>query len=55
VLTFAIPATHFIEILRGIVLRGAGLADLIPSILGLAICTAVVLTLSVLRFRKQLG
>ena len=52
--TFAIPATYFIEILRGIVLRGAGLADLVPSVAGLSVCCAVILTASVARFRKQL-
>ena len=54
VLTFAIPATYFIEILRGIVLRGATYVDLIPMIVGLAICCVVVLTISISRFRKQL-
>ena len=54
-LTFAIPATYFIEIMRGIVLRGAGLFDLAPWICGLAICTIVVMTAAVLRFRKQLA
>jgi ABC-type multidrug transport system permease subunit len=53
-LSFAIPVTYFIEILRGIVLRGAGFADLAPSVVGLTICGAVVLILSVTRFRKQL-
>ncbi|TWU29421.1 ABC transporter permease [Bythopirellula polymerisocia] len=52
--TFAIPATYFIEILRGIVLRGAGLLDLVPMVTGLVICAIVVLTISVSRFRKQL-
>lgn len=52
--TFAIPATYFIEILRGIVLRGAGLLDLLPMVAGLVICAIVVLTISVSRFRKQL-
>ncbi len=53
-LTFAIPATYFIQILRGIVLRGADFVDLIPSVVGLAVCTCVTLGLSVARFRKQL-
>ncbi len=52
--TFMLPATYFIEILRGIILRGAELADLTSSILGLAICTTVVLIASVVRFRKSL-
>jgi ribosome-dependent ATPase len=52
--TFAIPATYFIEILRGIVLRGATFVDLIPMVQGLLICCAVVMTISISRFRKQL-
>ncbi len=55
VVTFAIPASYFIEILRGVVLRGADLADLMPHVLGLLACTILVLGLSVTRFRKQLG
>jgi ABC transporter DrrB family efflux protein len=54
VFTFAIPATYFLEMLRGIVLRGADLADLVPQTIGLAISCLVILLLSVTRFRKQL-
>jgi ribosome-dependent ATPase len=53
-ISFLIPVTYFIEILRGIVLRGAGLTDLVGPIFGLVICCAAVLTLSLARFRKQL-
>ncbi|HRX84830.1 MAG TPA: ABC transporter permease [Phycisphaerae bacterium] len=52
-LGFFIPVTYFLEILRGIILRSAGLADLLPSVVGLVVCCAVVLTLSVSRFRKR--
>lgn len=52
--TFIIPVTHFIEILRGIILRGAGGADLLPHVIGLSVCCVVVLTLALTRFRKQL-
>jgi len=54
VITFAIPVTYFIEILRGIVLRGADFPDLVNPVIGLSICCAVILMLSILRFRKQL-
>ncbi|MFT3785168.1 MAG: ABC transporter permease [Tepidisphaeraceae bacterium] len=54
-LTFALPATYFIEILRGVVLRAATLVDLWPSIVGLAICGMAILTLSVTRFRKTVS
>lgn len=53
--TFGIPVTYFIEILRGVVLRGADILDLTPWICGLAICCLVILTLSITRFRKQLA
>ena len=54
-ITYGIPATYFIEILRGIVLRGADFVDLLPWVAGLAICGLIVLILSVSRFRKQLN
>ncbi|MFO0790096.1 MAG: ABC transporter permease [Pirellulales bacterium] len=54
VFTFALPATYYLEILRGIVLRGADFIDLLPEAAGLAICCFVILTLSIGRFHKQL-
>jgi ribosome-dependent ATPase len=54
-ITYFIPVTYFIEILRGIVLRGADAIDLLPWIAGLAVCCVAVLAISVTRFRKQLG
>lgn len=54
-LTFAIPATYFIEMLRGIVLRGADVIDLFPAVVGLSICSIVIMAASVTRFRKTLG
>ena len=54
VFTFGIPVTYFLEILRGIVLRGADLRDLSPHVLGLATCTVVILSLALVRFRKKL-
>lgn len=53
-ISFAFPATYFIEILRGIILRGAGLVDLTSSVAGLAICCVIVLVASVMRFQKRL-
>lgn len=53
--TFAIPVTYFLELLRGIVLRGADAMDVLPSICGLALCTGVILSVSLLRFRKQMA
>ncbi len=53
--TYAIPATYFIEILRGVVLRGADFIDLLPHIVALSICCIVILSLSIARFRKTLA
>ena len=53
-LSFAIPVTYFIEILRGIILRSATIGDLLPHVIGLAVCCFASLALSVARFRKQL-
>lgn len=54
IVSFGIPATYFLEILRGIILRGADFTDLLPQAIGLSICCVVILTLSLVRFRKQL-
>jgi ribosome-dependent ATPase len=53
-LSFIFPVTYFIEVLRGVILRGADLVDLRPQVVGLAVCCVVILTMSVTRFRKQM-
>jgi len=53
-LAAAIPLTYYLRVVRGIVLKGVGLESLWPSLWPLAIFGAVVFTLSILRFRKQL-
>jgi ABC-type multidrug transport system permease subunit len=52
---FLIPATHFIEIIRGIVLRGATLTDLWQPVTALAVMGVVLFILSALRFRKKIA
>ena len=51
---YMVPATHFMEIIRGIVLRGATLVDLLPEVLTLMFMGLVLLVLSAFRFRKML-
>lgn len=51
---FLLPVTYFVEIVRGVVLRAADFRDLIPHVMGLAVCCAAILSLSLTRFRKQL-
>ena len=52
---YVVPATHFMEIIRGIVLRGATLVDLLPEVLTLMFMGLVLLVLSAFRFRKKLA
>ncbi len=54
VLAHLIPLTYYLRVVRGIVLKGVGLESLWSSLLPLALFGAVVFTLAVLRFRKQL-
>jgi len=48
------PMTHFVRLIRGIMLRGSGLADLWPELAALGVFTVVVLTIAVARTRKRL-
>jgi len=50
-----IPTMYFVNISRGIVMRGAGLADLWYNVVFLIGYTAVVLTAAVLLLRKRAG
>jgi ABC-2 type transport system permease protein len=50
-----LPLTHFNQIVRGVVLRGADLGALGWPVLKLTAFLAVALTIAALRFRKRLG
>lgn len=50
----ALPATHFIRVIRGIVLRGAHLSDLWPDLVWLAVFTILGLMVAARRFKKRL-
>ena len=49
-----LPLTHFLRLVRGIMLRGASLWELWPDVLALCAFTAVMMTAAILRFRKRL-
>ena len=51
-LSRVIPARYFIEVLRGIILRGAGLRDLWEPIAWLTFYTVLIIGLAVARFQK---
>ena len=42
-----LPLTHFLRIIRGVMLRGAGLFELWPDVLALVAFTAVMMTLAI--------
>ncbi|MBA3917207.1 MAG: ABC transporter permease [Gemmatimonas sp.] len=50
----ALPLTYFLDVLRGVLLKGVGLRDLLPQLGALAALGAVLLTGSVRRFSKTL-
>ncbi len=47
------PATHMIEIMRGVVLRGAGPAQLWPNVAALVAISVAMVALSVRNFRRR--
>ncbi|KAF1700318.1 ABC transporter permease [Pseudoxanthomonas suwonensis] len=49
-----LPMTHFLRLVRGVMLRGASLWELWPSVAALVVFTAVMMTAAILRFRKRL-
>jgi ABC-2 type transport system permease protein len=49
-----LPLTHFVRLIRGIMLRGAALSELLPELRALLVFAGVMLTVAVLRFRKRL-
>ncbi|MBI4548921.1 MAG: ABC transporter permease [Ignavibacteriae bacterium] len=54
-ITYVIPLRYFIVIIRGIFLKGVGIGELWTQALPLVIFGVIILTLSVLRFRRKLG
>jgi ABC-2 type transport system permease protein len=54
-LTLVNPMRHYLDIVRGIFLKGAGIAPLWPQYLTLAVLGTVVLVFAASRFRKQVS
>lgn len=49
-----LPATHFMRLIRGVVLKGIGVTDMISDVYWLILFTIVGLTIASLRFKKNL-
>jgi ABC-2 type transport system permease protein len=52
--TYAFPLRYFLTVVRGIILKGAGVAELLPAILATAIYGLVVMAIASRRFHKRL-
>jgi ABC-2 type transport system permease protein len=50
----ALPLTHFLRIVRGILLKGSGIADIAPQVWALAVILVAVSTAALLRYRRTL-
>lgn len=50
-----LPAKHFVSILRGVMLKGAGVAELWVDILALTLFTVVMVGMSTARFERRLA
>jgi ABC-2 type transport system permease protein len=53
-ITLLVYPRYFITILRGVFLKGSGIADLLPSILALIVYAAVIIWIAARAFRKRL-
>ena len=54
-ITYVIPLRYFLEIVRGLFLKGVGIETLWPQALALFIFGIAILSLSIARFQKSLG
>jgi ABC-2 type transport system permease protein len=54
-ITYLIPANYYLQIVRGIVLRGASMADLWQPIAWLSFYMLIIIGLAIVRFRKTAG
>jgi ABC-2 type transport system permease protein len=50
----ALPLTHFLRIIRGILLKGNGVAEVMPQVWPIGLFALVVLTIGVKRYRRTL-
>ena len=49
-----VPATHFLRIVRSVMLKGGGIGDVAPEYLALTIILVVITTIAVVRYRRTL-
>lgn len=55
IISYSLPLTYYLEIIRGVVIKGVGAAELWFQTLVVAAMAALMLAVSILKFRKQLS
>jgi ABC-2 type transport system permease protein len=50
----ALPLTHYLKVIRGIVLKGVGIPELWPQLVALAFFALAFFTFASMRFHKDL-
>jgi ABC-2 type transport system permease protein len=50
----AVPATHYLRIVRKVMLKGADMSDIAPDLRAIAVIGVVIVTISLLRYRQTL-
>jgi len=54
-LSHVLPVTYFLQIIRGVVVRGAGILDLWPNVFALIILMVVLIAAAAARFQKSIA
>ena len=49
-----LPLTHFLRVVRGILLKGNGLAECVPDLWPIALFVTVMLAIGIKRYRQTL-
>jgi ABC-2 type transport system permease protein len=49
-----LPLTHFLRVVRGVMLKGNGFAETLPEVWPIALFMAVAMTVAVKRYRQTL-
>jgi ABC-2 type transport system permease protein len=55
IISDVMPATHFMQATRGVIVRGAGFFDLLPQFLTLWLIAFILIAMSTTRFRKSVA